>query len=129
MNIARSFCTYLQDQGYGTFGTNLFIGSIPLTAPDSCYMVKSAGGNNNTRLSTGEKVKDYTLTVYYRSRDAEEVYEVMQALEELCNSNQCATLGGYVLIGMEALLFPADNDIDDEERLIGVLEVQITTYL
>ena len=34
MNITHSFAQFMEDQGFGTLGTNLFIGAVPQDAPD-----------------------------------------------------------------------------------------------
>lgn len=128
MNITKSFIQFMEDEGFGTFGTDIFIGGAPLEAPDPCWWVLSSGGTNTIKTHTGEKVKNYTINVFYRNTDAEDVYETLQTFEEDVNSAGCIQLDTYDTIEMEALLYPTDQDIDLEDRTVGVVEVAITVY-
>ena len=128
MNIAKAFTTYMESEGFGTFGTDLFIGGAPLEAPDSLWWVVSSGGAPESKNSTGEMLKEYTLGVYYRDIDTEQVYEKLQELEELINSVACVQLDSYDTVSMEAIGFPADQDLDDEDRTVGLLQVGILIH-
>lgn len=128
MNIARSFATYLEGQSYGTFGEDIFIGGAPLSAPDSCFWVLSSGGPILVDAFTGEKIKAYTLLVYYRSRQTEDLYEMLQGLEIEINGTPCISLDGFDVLDVTATLFPTDEDIDDEDRTIGLIEVTCTVH-
>ena len=128
MNITHAFATYLQTQGFGTLGTNLFIGAVPLDAPDACFWVSSGGGSNQSRNKTGERVKSYIISIFYRSMDSEDVYDTLQELEETINSASCVTLGSYDTIEMQCTVFPTDQDIDSEERTKGLAQVTLTIY-
>ena len=128
MNITHSFAQYMQAQGYGTLGTSLFIGVVPQDAPDACFWVISSGGTNQSRNNTGERVKNYLISVFYRSMDSEDVYDKLQSFEELINGKQCVTLTTYDTIQAQATLYPTDQDIDSEERTIGLVQVSLTIY-
>lgn len=127
-NITHDFAAYLQVQGYGTLGTSLFIGVVPQDAPDACFWVLSSGGSNQSRNNTGERVKNYTISLFYRSMDSEDVYNKLQSLEELINGKQCITLTSYDTIQAQAIVYPTDQDIDSEERTIGLIQVLLTIY-
>ena len=129
MNIARSFVTYMEGQSLGTFGTDIFIGAVPQDAPDPCWWLMTSGGAPQSRNDTGEVVKVYVLDLFYRNTDAEDVYEVLQALEVLLNTGNCTQLSGFDTIEIQALLFPTDQDIDDQDRTVGLTQVTIKTYL
>ena len=129
MNIAKDFADYLITQGFGTvFGTDVFVGGVPANAPDASWWVVSAGGSPETRNQTGEVRKNYILNVFYRSSDEESVYNEMQELEIELNKSNCLQLANFDTIELQATIFPADQDIDSEERTIGTVQVQITTY-
>lgn len=127
-NIAKSFVEYMEDLSMGTFGTDIFIGNVPLETPDKAWWVNSAGGSTITKNSTGERLKNYILNIFYRNTDAEDVYEQMQEFEEEINAKQCIQLNGYDTVEMEASIFPTDQDIDNEDRVVGLLQVKISTY-
>lgn len=128
MNIARSFATYMEDEGYGVFGTDLFVGGAPKEGPDVCYWVVLNGGAPESRNETGEVIKQYSLSVYYRSTSEEDVYDTIQALEIELNKAKCVQLDGFDTIEIQCILFPADQDIDNEDRTVVLLEVQVRTY-
>lgn len=128
MNIAKSFVTYMESEGLGTFGTDIFIGVAPKGAPDPCYWLTSAGGAPQSRNQTGEVIKNYTLDLYYRNTDAEDVYEKLQSLEVLLNTGNCTQLTGFDTIELQATLFPTDQDIDNEERTVGLIQITVKTY-
>lgn len=128
MNIAKSFVEYMEDLGMGIFGTDIFIGNIAIDAPDKAWWVLSSGGASLTKNSTGERIKNYTLSVYYRNTDAEDVYETMQEFEEEINSKHCIQLDTYDTIEMEASVFPTDQDLDNEDRVVGLMQIKISIY-
>lgn len=129
MNIARSFLDWMDDNGYGAYGVDLFIGGAPLDAPNDCWWVLAGGGTALSTNRTGEKQKQYVLNVFYRDKSRQDVYENLQALEEAINSDACTQLDGYETVDLECLLFPSDQDLDVEDRTVGLLEVTCTTYL
>jgi len=128
MNIAKSFVEYMEDLGMGTFATDIFIGNIAIDAVDKAWWVVSSGGATLSKNNTGERIKNYTLSVFYRNTDAEDVYEQMQEFEEEINSKGCIQLDGYDTIEMEALVFPTDQDLDNEDRVVGLLQVKVSVY-
>lgn len=129
MNIARSFAQFMENEGYGTFGTSLFVGNAPLDRTDEVYWIVPTGGNSIISNQTGEKMKSYIINVFYRNSVAEEVYETLQEFEEAINSDACTQLQGFDTIDVEATQFAADQDIDDQERTVGLVQVTIQTYL
>ena len=128
MNIAEAFVEYMEDLSMGTLGSTIYINSVPQEAPDACWWVVKSGGSPVRKNSTGERVKDYTLSIYYRDTDAEQVYELMQDFEEEINSKGCIQLDGYDTIEMEASILTADQDLDNEDRVVGLISVRISVY-
>jgi len=128
MNITRAFVKFLQDRGFGTFNTNIFIGGAPIDGPNSCYWVISGGGSSKSKNKTGEKQKNYLVNVFMRDMDGENVYNKLQELEELLNSASCFELEGYEVIEVEATTFPTDQDLDMQERTVGLLQATLTIY-
>lgn len=129
MNIARSFSLYMESLSLGTFGTDLYIGSVPLNADDPVWWIVTSGGSTESKNQTGEKVKQYILNVYYRNTDAEDVYETLQDFEETVNSDACTQLQGFDTIELEATQFASDQDIDNQDATVGLIQVTIRTYL
>lgn len=118
----------MQANNFGNAGQNLFIGNVPLKAPKSCWWVVVTGGASTLKAHTGERLKQYTLNVFYRNTSSEDVDEKMQAFEEFINSKPCKSLAHYEVIEIDATLFQSDRDIDDEDRTVGVVEVSIIVH-
>lgn len=128
MNITRSFVKWLEESGYGTFGTTIFIGGVPQDAPDSCIWVLSSGGNVISKHTTGDKQKNYLFSVYMRDIDQQNLYDTLQNIEELANSPECIDLEDYITLEVETTLFPTDQDLDNEDRTVGLLQITVTVY-
>lgn len=126
--IAKSFSTYMEAEGYGIFGTDLFIGSAPDGALDDCWWIIFSGGSSQIKNKTGERVKVYVLDVYHRGTDSASVDQNLQAFEEQINSIHCDQLDGFDTVEMEAVNFASDQDLDVEDRSVGLVQVQVTVY-
>lgn len=131
MNIDEAFATYLQDElSIATIGQNLFIGNAPNSnkVPDAIYWVTASGGDTERKLQTGERMKNYLVEVRYRNRDYKLVYDSLAAIEEDLNEGNCTQLSGFETVQIEATTFPIDEDLDNEDRKVGLLAVTITTF-
>ena len=131
MNVAKAFATYLQDElSVATIGQDLYIGHAPSStkAPSTLWWIKAFGGDPITRLSTGETMKQYIVEINYRNRDYETVYEQLQSVEENINSDTCSQITGFDTVDLEATTFPIDNDLDSEDRKIGLLRITLTIF-
>lgn len=130
MNIAEDFATYLATITGSTLGQDLFIGEAPSSnkVGDSIYWIVTSGGAKTLKAQTGEAIKAYTIDIYYRSTNYQGVYDAMQTLEEELNCAGCVQIGSYDTIEVEAITFPIDNDLDNEERKVGLLQANLTIY-
>ena len=128
MNIVEAFVDYLEEKEFGTLGTDIFISSVPQEAPDKCFWLISAGGSPQDENATGEMIKSYIVSLYYRNTDAKDVYDILHNLEVLINSNDCTQLTDFDTIDLRATAFPIDQDIDNEDRTVGLLQITIDTY-
>lgn len=128
MNITKAFVEYMESKGFGTQGTNLYIGGVPANSPDASWWAIASGGSAIVKSVTGGKMKNYVIRVFYRDIDQEEVMNQLQAFEEEMNSGACDQLNGYDNIEIEASSYPADQDLEQENRTVGMVEVTVTTY-
>jgi hypothetical protein len=130
MSLIGAFAAYLETSGIATLGTDLFIGKAPSSdqAADALWWLKSFGGILTTRLKTGETVKTYQIQVYYRDRNAKNVEDKLFDLEERLNGRDTPELLGFSTVETQALVFPYDNDLDDEDRKVGLLQANIVIY-
>lgn len=130
MNITKSFAEFMQANSYGSLtGKTLFIGGAPLDVADAIWWIISGGGSSSSTNATGQRMKNYLINVFYRDTDQEQVYEKLQAFEQFINSGDCTQLAGYDTVEMEATTFPTDQDLDNEDRTVGMVQVTLTTYM
>jgi hypothetical protein len=129
MNIAEAFVELLEDLGIGTFGQDIFIGQAPSSnkVPDSIWWVISSGGSP-ARIASGESIKTYHVEIYCRNRDYKLVYDDLHSLEEQLNCDNCVELDGFDTVKAEAEVLSIDDDLDAEDRKVGLLQVTLTTY-
>lgn len=130
MTIIESFCKYMQTLGVGTLGQDIFIGEAPSSrkAQDSLWWVLDSGGSRLSINRTGESIKQYSLNVYYRDIDYKAVAEKMFEFEESISCSNCAQLEGFQVVEIEVISYQVDQDLDSEDRKVGLLQVNIKTY-
>lgn len=130
MNIADAFVEYLEPLTGSTFGQDLFIGEAPSSDQvlDSIWWIVATGGAKETRLITGESVKNYRIDVYYRNRNYRMVYDALQDLEEALNCDGCTQLTGYETVDIEATTLSIDTDFDSEDRKVGLLQATLRIF-
>ncbi|RDH76344.1 hypothetical protein DVS77_21560 [Mycolicibacterium moriokaense] len=130
MNIVTALANYLTDQDVATLGQDLFISRAPTSndlneageeIPQNIWWLLASGGTQTRGFET------YNVDVWYRDIDAEAVYNKLQALHDSVH-NATVPLTGFEVIRVEALAPVVDQDIDNEERTVGLLQLTITTY-
>lgn len=134
MTLTKSLQQYLkqlgQDLGIETLEQDIIIGRAPSsneTSDDIWWMITNGGGILQ-KNQTGEARKSYAFLVYRRGRNYREIDEELQTLEENINCDRCSVLEGFDTIDIEATVFPTDDDLDSEDRKVGMLQVTVTTY-
>lgn len=130
MTISRAFVKFLEDKGCGIFGQNIFLYRVPnsLKTQTELYWVIPSGGMKISTNKTGEAIKAYSFLIYFRSNEAKTVDETLSALEEMLNCSSCVELDGFELVSINATQFPADQDLDSENRMVGMIQVQLSVY-
>ena len=130
MTLSQSFVKFLEGKGYGVFGQNIYLYRVPnskKTETEILWLIPTGGYPSRTNR-TGEMIKAYQILIYYRSNSAKKVDEVMNDLEETLNCSQCVNLEGFELVSIRATQLPADQDLDTENRMVGVITVQLEVY-
>lgn len=130
MTLSKSFALYLQGLGIATLGQDLIIGRAPSSkeVADDLWWILSNGGGPLSKNQTGEMRKQYSILVYRRGKNYREIDEQLSQLEEDLNCDRCTQLEGFDTIDIEATAFPTDDDLDSEDRKVGLLQVTVTTY-
>ena len=130
MTISRAFVKFLEDKSCDIFGQNIFLYRVPnqLKTQTVLYWVIPSGGMKISTNKTGEAIKAYNFLIYFRSNEAKTVDETLSALEEMLNCSSCVELDGFELVSINATQFPADQDLDSENRMVGMIQVQLSVY-
>lgn len=130
MTIAQSFIKFLETKGYGIFGQNIFLYRVPnsLKTQTEILWVIPSGGQAVGLNKTGEQIRSYQFLVYYRSNKAEKVGDVLNALSDLFSCSSCVELEGFELLDLRVTQFPASQDLDSENRMVGFIQVQAEIY-
>ena len=126
--VGEAFVSFLQTKGIGTFGTDLFIGELPISAPDNSWLVVVGGGNPEMVTLDGSMIKLYTFNIYHRSLAGKEIERELFSLEEELNCASCVNLDGFETIYSRATNFAQDMDLENENRRIGLLQAQVRLF-
>lgn len=126
--VGEAFIKFLEDSNIGTFNQNLYLGMLPLEAPDDAWLVVVAGGSPELVTADGGMMKIYTFSIYRRSLAGKEIERSLFSLEEKLNCSTCVNLDGFETIYSRATQFAQDIDLENENRRIGLLQAQVRLY-
>ncbi len=126
--VGESFTKFLEDQNIGVRGNDLFLGELPLQAPNKAWLVIVSGGNPDLVTADGSMVKLYTFSIYRRALAGKEIERDLFSLEEMMNCTSCVNLDGFETIYSRATQFAQDIDLENEQRRIGLLQAQIRLF-
>lgn len=126
--VGEAFIKFLEDKGIATFGVNLFLGELPLEAPDNSWLVIVSGGNPELVTADGGMIKLYTFNIYHRALAGKDIERELFSLEESLNCTTCVNLDGFETIYSRATQFAQDIDLENENRRIGLLQAQVRLF-
>lgn len=132
MNIVRSFANYLATQQSLTYGHDLFLSRARASGspdsddgvvPESIWWLKTGG-------SQGRRGKLFVnpIEIYYRDRNAEVLYDKLAQLGEDLSCTGCVSLEGFTVTEVEVAGLFADQDLDSEDRTVGLLQINVITF-
>lgn len=136
MNVVRAFAEYLQGAGVATLGQNLFISRVPSSKklreenidPNRIFWLKAGGGSPVSKSVNGSSTKNHVIEIYLRDLEGNAVNETLQELGDDLSCAGCVTLEGYDVVEVDTNGPWSDQDLDDEERTVGLLQVTITIH-
>ena len=126
--VGEAFIKFLEQEGVGTFNQDLYLGMLPLDAPDEAWLVVVTGGSPEMVTADGGMLKLYTFSIYRRSLAGKEIERSLFSLEETLNCSTCVNLEGFETIYSRATQFAQDMDLENENRRIGLLQAQVRLY-
>ena len=130
MTITESFVKLLEDKGYGILGQNIFLWRVPnsLKTPTELFYIIPSGGSVIRTSPTGNKIKMYQFLIYFRSNSAKRVDEVLSQVDDELSCAGCVKLEDFELVDITVSGLPADQDADSENRMVGMVQVQLEVY-
>ena len=126
--VGEAFIDFLASKVSATPGVNLYLGELPLEAPDEAWLVVVSGGTPELVTADGGMLKLYTFNIYHRSLAGKEIERQLFNLEEELNCTTCVNLEGFETIYSRATQFAQDIDLEKENRRIGLLQAQVRLY-
>ena len=129
--LSEAFIKFLEEKDIATFGQDLFLNEVPSsndTQTESVYWILTSGGNPISKLRTGELVRMHAITINFRAIKNEDVEKKLHRLAELLQQPDCIQLDGFETIDVSVSQFPAQEDLDIENRKRGMLRLTIQTY-
>ena len=129
--LSEAFIKFLEEKDIATFGQDLFLNEVPSsndTQTESVYWIRTSGGNPISKLRTGELVRMHAITINFRAIKNEDVEKKLHRLAELLQQPDCIQLDGFETIDVSVSQFPAQEDLDIENRKRGMLRLTIQTY-
>lgn len=130
MTISDAFVEYMESKGVGVFGQNIYKNEAPSSnkAPDGIWWLVNNGGRPLARNLSGERVEEFSLLLYRRDRNYELVEKELFNFGELLSCESCVQLQGFKITEITVVSFPTDQDLDSEDRKVGLLQINIRTY-
>jgi len=127
MNLTESFANWLEDQSVATLGQDLFI-SRARSKPSTQYWLIAQGGNSGPKNVNHGGLATHSIAVYYRNTNPQDVYDRLHELEEMVLTEGCLELEDFTVVSIETVGPFADQDLDNQDRTVGLLQITITTY-
>lgn len=126
MTFLQAFAEALAPAVGATLDQDMFVSRVP-AVPSSAWLIKAFGGVPTLHAVTGARIKDYNVQVFYRDQDTQAIYDKLYALEELLNGPGL-DLEGFQVVETNCLVFPTDNDLDAEDRDVGLLQAVVSIF-
>jgi len=114
--------TYLQTQGHGTKGTDIFRGNAPDTKTnedtrfDNIVVINDTGGLPSTLNEKGAGVEIVSVQIMARNKRQELARDKLQAIQDTLHQLNSTNLGTFTIIAAEAVDRPAILRKDQKER-------------
>lgn len=120
IDLLTGISSLLSVNGFGTIGTNLFVGAMP-EQPDTCTAVVQTGGGR----VTGEPTRTPQITILHRRKNLQTATTFITSLNGfLTSDNGFHTLSGFAIGRFLADAEPGLSGYD--ERNLLVFQAQYT---
>lgn len=130
MNLVESFAKWLSQEAELTLGQELFKSRAPsgINAQDGIYWLVGSGGDPETKNINSGYLQTQRIDLFSRDQDPQIVYDNLESLQNLILSAGCMELCDFEVISVSIAGPFVDQDLDNEERQVGLIQISITTY-
>lgn len=118
--LITEIASKLEDWGFGTRGTDIFIGNMPETISEGLLMIDAPSPEPHKYLDTEDAVIDFR----YRSDHTDQAQRKMRELYNLLHRRANWQTLSYYIYFSNALSLPRDADRDLEGGKMLILSVQ-----
>ncbi len=112
IDVALTVGTYLDNAGFGTVGTDIFIGQIPATQ-DGIYVLR-AGGQMNNYVPIEESVVD----IYVKNTTSQQAIQTLEQIKRYIHRMHSTTIGNDYIYTFLVL-----GDIEDVQRDLELAKI------
>jgi hypothetical protein len=119
VQFVDNLATYLQTNGHGTLGTDLFKGSTPDRddgAFDNAITVTDAGGEANVLNEKGASYEEIVVQIRARDKRQEKARDALLSIQALLHQIVATDLGTFTIVRGTAVDRPSVIGRDDKER-------------
>lgn len=120
---AHDLALHLQAEGFGTFATDLFVGSEP-ASPDNVTTLYDTGGAAPVLFD--ENLRNPTIQVRVRDNDYTQAYSLQQSVFDIFNAIEQETVQGthYVGVWLSSDIISLGRDENGRFLLTANYEIQ-----
>jgi hypothetical protein len=121
MDIAKELATYLSNAGYGTVGTDIFVGQIPKTT-DGIYLIRQGGSNNNYL-----PIEKTYIDIYCKNQSAKTSVETLENIKRYIHRMHNTLFSNFYVFSILALggVEPVVRDL--EYSSINRISLELTS--
>ncbi len=112
IDVALTVGTYLDNAGFGTVGTDIFVGQIPATQ-DGIYIMR-AGGQMNNYIPIEESVVD----IYVKNTTSQQAIQTLEQIKRYIHRMHSTTIGNDYIYTFLVL-----GDIEDVQRDLELAKI------
>lgn len=119
MDIANEFANYLQNAGFGTIGTDIFVGQIP-SAQNGIYVVRNGG-----LLHNYIPIEETVVDVYIKDTSSLTSVQTIESIKRFVHRMHNTLTGNTYIYSMLVLGDVEDLDRDLEYANVYKISVQL----
>jgi hypothetical protein len=120
MDITKEFADYLQTAGFGTVGTDIFVGQIP-SSINGVYVIRTAGTLDNYL-----PVERTVMNIYVKDTSSLDAVHKIESIKHYVHRMHNTTTPGSYIFSMLALGDIETVERDVEYTKIYKLTIEIT---